>query len=392
MVDHDEIARAVRNRFGRFITERINPGAAERDQSMSTFDPEIMREAAAIGLVGFTAPKEVGGGGNDWATWGHALEEVGYLSEDAGLCMLLAYRESACNLVYRSGRQHLIDQYVRPAIAGEAFIGWAYSEGQDPFSFTTRIRSDNGDYIISGVKQAVTGGMGDKVFIAYGVNEDETDIIALIVDRDDPGVQLAPVPTMGLRSLGLARLFLNDVRVPKDRVVVTSDGVSHAQIFINERRITGSTWVLGSMRALFEKTAFHLNKRIRYKLPLTEMQTVQAALGRMHVSIEASRLFVHEMLANTGRKDLDYLWDPWAAKSKYFLAEQAVKVAHTAQQIVGGFGYMQEYGFDRFLRDFYGVVPIIGTQYTLEVDIGIRAVQELMQKRESDIAVRVAAE
>ena len=392
MLNHEDVARMVRERFGEFIAERINPGAEHRDQTISTFDADIMQEAAAIGLVGFTAPVELGGGGNDWETWGHTQEEIGYLSEDSGLCMLLAYRESACGLVCRSGRQHLIERYVRPAIAGEGFIGWAYSEGQDPFSFTTQVRREDGHYVISGVKQAVTGGMVDKVFIAYGVNEAKNDIIALMVERDDPGVELAPVPTMGLRSIGLARLFLNDVRVPEDRVVVATDGVSQAQIFINERRITGACWILGRMRALFEKVALHLEGRIRYKLPLTEMQTVQAALGRMHVSIEASRLFVHTMLAETGRSDLDYLWNPWAAKAKYFLIEQATQVAHTAQQILGGYGYMQEYGFDRFLRDFYGLVPIVGTQYTLEVDIGIRAVQELRMKHNADIAITDAAQ
>jgi len=392
MLSHADVASMVRERFGRFIAERINPGAELRDREISTFGAETMREAAAVGLVGFTAPVELGGGGNDWETWGHTLEEVGYLSEDSGLCMLLAYRESACNLVYRSGREHLIERYVRPAIAGEGLIGWAYSEGQDPFSFTTQVRREDESYILSGVKQAVTGGLGDRVFITYGLNEARDDIIAVMVERDDPGVALAPVPTMGLRSIGLARLFLNDVRVPVDRAILTADGVSQAQIFINERRITGACWVLGRMRALFEKVARHLDRRIRYKLPLTEMQTVQAALGRMHVAIEASRLFVHTMLAETGRGDLDYLWDPWAAKAKYFLIERATEVARTAQQILGGYGYMQEHGFDRFLRDFYGVVPIIGTQLTLEVDIGIRAVQELRKKQEAGTVSAEAAQ
>ena len=112
----------------------------------------------------------------------------------------------------------------------------------------------------------------------------------------------------------------------------------------------------------------------------------------MHVSIDAARLIVHNMLDKTGRNDLDYLWDPWAAKAKYFLIEQATQMAHTAQKILGGYGYMQEYGFDRFLRDFYGLVPIVGTQYTLEVDIGIRAVQELREKQYAETAITEAAQ
>ena len=381
MFDHEAIASMVREKFGSFIFERINPGAENRDQKNTTFDDATMREAAKIGLVGFTSPKKFGGGENSWEVWGHVLEEIGYLCEDSGLCMVLSYRESAVNLLNRSAPQRIIERYLPLAIAGEGCIGWAYSEGQDPFSFTSTARREGDDFVLSGVKQAVTGGLGDKAFIVYGVNEAKNDIIALMVERDDPGVELQPVPTMGLRSIGLARLFLHDVRVSKDRLVAPSDGVSHAQIFINERRITGSCWILGRMRALFEKVVRHLDERIRYKQPLTEMQTVQAALGRMHIAIETSRLYVHNMLAGTGRGDIDYLWDPQVAKAKYFLTEQALTVAQTAQHILGGYGYMQEYGFDRYLRDFYGLVPIIGTQYTLEVDIGIRAVQQLRDQR-----------
>ncbi|HIM89642.1 MAG TPA: hypothetical protein EYM52_02805 [Dehalococcoidia bacterium] len=61
----------------------------------------MMREAAEIGLVGFTAPEEVGGGGNSWFTWDHVLEQIGYICNDSGLPILLSYRESAANLVYR---------------------------------------------------------------------------------------------------------------------------------------------------------------------------------------------------------------------------------------------------------------------------------------------------
>ena len=84
MLDHEDVALEVRERFGDFLTTRVEPGAMERDRTMSTFPPEILREAAEIGLIGYTAPREVGGGGNSWCRWGHVLEEVGYLGGDEG--------------------------------------------------------------------------------------------------------------------------------------------------------------------------------------------------------------------------------------------------------------------------------------------------------------------
>ena len=195
LINHDEtIAKEVRDRFGQFLEERINPGALERDRTMSTFPPEMMREAAEIGLVGFTAPKEVGGGGNSWFKRGHVLEQIGYLCNDSGLPMLLSYRESATNLVYRSGRKNLIERYVRPAVSGESFIGWVYSEGADPFSFKTTVHRADGGYVVNGEKLAVTGahdltGQGDAA--ARGNNVIQYDLSLGRIEKSIDGDSIA---------------------------------------------------------------------------------------------------------------------------------------------------------------------------------------------------------
>jgi alkylation response protein AidB-like acyl-CoA dehydrogenase len=373
--DHATIAQEVEERFGAFFREKINPSAIFRDQTYSTFDDETLHEMGQLGLIGFTAAKSIGGGGRTWEEWGHALEEIGYLADDSGLPMLLSYRETANNLVHHSGlqgRPHLIERYAKPAARGEAFIGWLYTEEKDVYNLETTAVKLGDRYILNGHKTASTGGMSCTSWIVYAATEDGSDTLALMVERDDPGVTVTPLRTLGLRSLGLAELTFQDVELTEDRIVTPSDGLSHGQIFVNERRVTGAAWLLGRMRALIDKVIEDTQPKVRFNRKLSEFDTFKAGVGRMHMAVERSRATAYRVFERTeaGRETKAYLHDPLVSIGKYLATEAAIEVADIAQRLTGGHGYFEPFGIDRYLRDFYGVVPIIGGQTAIETQIG----------------------
>ena len=378
-INHADIAQEVEERFGDFFRKKINPSAMHRDQTYSTFDEETLHEMGRLGLIGFTADKSIGGGGRTWEEWGHALEEIGYLADDSGLPMLLSYRETANNLVYYSGQQgrpHLIERYAKPAVRGEAFIGWLYTEEKDALNFETTAVKRHDRYILNGHKTASTGGTSCTSWIVYANTEDGSDTIALMVERDDPGVTVKPMRTLGLRSIGLAELTFENVELTEDRIVAPSDGLSHGQIFINERRVTGAAWLLGRMRSLIDKVIADTQPKVRYNRKLSEFDTFKAGIGRMHMAVERARATAYRVFERTdaGRKTHSYLHDPLVSIGKYLAAESAIEVADIAQRLTGGHGYFEPYGIDRYLRDFYGVVPIIGGQTAIETEIGSRVI------------------
>jgi alkylation response protein AidB-like acyl-CoA dehydrogenase len=378
-IDHNSIAQEVEKRFGAFFREKINPSAMYRDQTYSTFDEETLHEMGRLGLIGFTAAKSIGGEGRSWEEWGHALEEIGYLADDSGLPMLLSYRETANNLVHHSGlqgRPHLIERYAKPAVRGEAFIGWLFTEEKDALNFETRIIKSGNRYILNGHKTASTGGLSCTSWIVYAATEDGEDTMALMVERDDPGVVVTPLRTLGLRSLGLTDLTFQDVELTEDRIVASSDGLSHGQIFINERRVTGAAWLLGRMRALIDKVIEDTQPKVRYNRKLSEFDTFKAGIGRMYMAVERARSTAYRVFERTeaGRETKAYLHDPLVSIGKYLSTEAAIEVADIAQRLTGGHGYFEPFGIDRYLRDFYGVVPIIGGQIAIEAEIGSRVI------------------
>lgn len=378
-IDHNSIAQEVEERFGVFFRERINPSAMFRDQTYSTFDDETLHEMGRLGLIGFTAAKSIGGEGRTWEEWGHALEEIGYLADDSGLPMLLSYRETANNLVHHSGlqgRPHLIERYAKPAVRGEAFIGWLYTEEKDVLNLETRVIKRGDRYILNGHKTASTGGLSCTSWIVYAAIENGSDTMAFMVERDDPGVVVSPLRSLGLRSLGLAELTFQEVELTEDRIVAPSDGLSHGQIFINERRVTGAAWLLGRMRALIEKVIEDTQPKARFNRKLSEFDTFKTGIGRMYMAVERARSTAYRVFERTeaGRETKAYLHDPLVSIGKYLSTQAAVEVADIAQNLTGGHGYFEPFGIDRYLRDFYGVVPIIGGQIAIEAEIGARVI------------------
>jgi alkylation response protein AidB-like acyl-CoA dehydrogenase len=293
--------------------------------------------------------------------------------------MLLSYRETANNLVHYSGlqgRPHLIERYGAPAVRGEAFIGWLYTEEKDIFNLATNVAKKGDRYILNGHKTASTGGMSCTSWIVYAATEDKKDTIAIMVERDDPGVTVIPLRSLGMRSLGLAEVKFDDVELREERIVAPTDGASHGQIFVNERRVTGSAWLLGRMRSLIELVIEDNQAKTRFNRNLIDLDTFKASIGRMHIAVERARAVAYKVFERieSGRKNHSYVHDPLVSIAKYLSTESAIEVANLAQRLSGGHGFFESFGIERYLRDFYGVVPIIGGQPAIETEVGSRQI------------------
>jgi alkylation response protein AidB-like acyl-CoA dehydrogenase len=373
----DEIVNEVRTALGSFIEQRVNPGAADRDRTGTPFSRDLLREAGGLGLFGFTVPREVGGAGRSWREWGLYLHEIGYLCTDTSLPMLLAYCGTLIKELHASGRADLVERYVRPMTRGECLAGFGWSEGRDALSFRTTLRRAGRGWVLTGEKLPVADGMLADVLVIFARSEETDDVVAVLVERDDVGVEITPYLATGLRAAGMARVRLHEVELPEERMLVATDGLSFGQRFLNDRRLEMPCWALGRLRALFETCVHELAQRIRYGLPVTEMQSVQAAIGRMYVAIESSRLVVKNALERVAAEAHDPYWDPPLALTKVHVVQQALAVVRTLQDILGGVAVFADGPYERTIRDLLCLNPIAGTLATLEVDLGIRAIAEV---------------
>lgn len=351
------------------IRNRVNPGCAERDAHGAPIPLHLLREAADVGLLAGGLPKSVSGQGYDLCRWGMILEAVGYHCDDNAFPLVVSLFSGVAQTIYDSGDARLIDRYVCPALRGERFTSFAWTENADAFSLASTAVRDGDSYIVNADKFLVTGGLVADAFMTY-LRDERGDVIALIIDRGLPGVSVEPVSTMGMRAAGLASLRMVDVRVPATRLLAGNDGVGHVQRFLNRRRVIVTCGFLGRMRGVLEETVRHLDGAIRYGQPLTAMQSVQGAIGRLCIGMETAQVIVHQALQRLGTGDYIPEWDAHLSMAKYYLIERAIEVGEGALRLCGGRGYVTANGIERNLRDFLGFIAGAGAQDILEVDLG----------------------
>ena len=375
--DAQILTETARQRIRHFIRECVNPGAEERDAAGSDIPLELIRQARDVGLFTYPLPTELGGEGADLFEWGTLLEEVGYLSEDASFPALLSARVWVADTLFASGRQDLIERYVRPMARAEMFGAFAYSDVADPFDFASTVRRDGETLVVNGEKPIVTGATNADVFVVFLNDEDSGDLAVVLVERADDGVEVEPIQSLGVRGLGLGSLRMSDVRVPADRQVVDADGLTYAQLMLNARRVLLVAPLVGAMRALHEYCIDRLSQTYRYGTALVDMQNVQAALGRQYIAVETSRAILERALSRLSSREpgFDAAFDPFISAAKHEITNHAVDLALSSLRLLGGRCYLRGRA-ERFLRDSCGLLAAGGAQDVLEIDLGARAISD----------------
>ena len=329
----------------------------------------VPRRRQAQGLLGFSLPTSVGGWGLDQLTWILVLEEIGYRCRDTGFALIVGVRVAIADALIEVGRPDVIERYVRPLVAGKLGIALAYSEDADAFAMRTTLTQGTGGCRLSGRKDFLTGGQQARVFLTYARAE-SGDLTACLVHRDDPGVEVIPLYPVGTRTSGPAALVLRDVPVPEDRIVVDTDGFSHAQRLLNTRRLMVAAAPLGRARDLVERSAAHLRRTIRQDEPLAQRPNVQAALGRMIIAVESARALLYRAAERVAAGDSDPLFDPLVSAAKQAAVTAVRSVLEEALHVLGGHFYYGDPYFGTCLRDFAGLVAVAGTQELLEINLG----------------------
>lgn len=363
-----DVARLVGERWGPLL-DTANVDVLERYAEGRPLPSRFYRAAADAGLLAFPLPLEAGGEGADARTWGMVLEEIGYRCEEAALPQMLSMHTGIAELLHGTGRTDLAERYVEPISRGECAVALAYSEDTDAFSLRTTLTGAPGAYVLTGHKPYVSGGRVADVFLTYA-RTPGGDVVALLVERDDPGVELEPRQAVGTRTSGAAAVTFHDVPIPPDRIIAASNGLDHGQRFLNGRRLLVCCGPVGRTRAVLELSAARLTTTARHGQLLASLPNVQAALGRMYIAAQASQATLHQALDHLDSGRADPWFDPIVSAAKHFVVEQARYVLDQALRVLGGHACYGDLRFGMYLRDMASLVAAAGTQELLEINIG----------------------
>ncbi len=350
--EHEELRATI----GRWVSSEIAPHVDEWEAARE-FPRELYLRAGELGFLGLKYPEELGGQGGDYvhdAVWAEELAAAG-ASGGVG-AGLGAHTGIATPPVYRFGTPDQHERFLRPAIKGERIAALGITEpgaGSDVASIRTEARKVPGGYVVSGAKTFITNGVrADFLVCAVKTQPDggHQGLSFLILEREMPGYEVTrKLEKMGWHSSDTGELSFTDVEVP-DENLLGEENRGFYLIMENFawERLLMSLGACGAMRRLLEVAISYAGEREAFGRPIGRFQTIRHKIAEIGIKAEVGRALTYHALRRYVNGE-DTIAD--VTKAKLFTQRACVEVADDVVQILGGYGYMREYGVERALRD-----------------------------------------
>jgi alkylation response protein AidB-like acyl-CoA dehydrogenase len=346
----EEFRRVVRQ----VCEAHVAPRAAEIDED-DEFPWDVHKLFVDNELMGVGYPEEHGGGGGGSLTVALLVEEIARVSASASLIPLVSRLGSIP--VMLAGSREQKDDLLGGIARGDHQMSYALTEpgsGSDAAAMRTRYRRTDRGFTLSGTKRFITNaGVSDRytVFAQRDPAGGAGGISAFLLHDDDPGFSVGKSERkMGIRGSPTREVYLEDAEIPANRLIGEEGaGFRYAMRTLDFSRPTIAAQALGIAQGAFDVAARFAAEREQFGQPISRFQGVQFLLADMAMQVEAARLLVYRAAAACDGQDpgLTYL----ASIAKAHASDTAMQVTTDAVQVLGGYGYMREYGVERMMRD-----------------------------------------
>ena len=220
---------------------------------------------------------------------------------------------------------------------------------------TTRAEVQGEKIVVNGMKRWCTGGGHAEGYVIYCKMSDAPGakgIGAVYIERDTDGLSFGERERlMGFRGASSCDIFLDNVELPKENIVVPAGGFRKLMEAFDLERCGNATMSLGQAAGALEYVTNYVQEREQFGKPIVDFQAVQLKLAEMAMRVEASRLLIHRAVKNA-QDGLPNIYESSVAKC--FANEMVREVTGTALQLMGGYGYSKEYPIERRFRDAWG--------------------------------------
>jgi isovaleryl-CoA dehydrogenase len=349
LCDPTEEHRLLRETVRDFTREAIEPQADEHDRS-GVFNKKLFDECGKLGLLGITVPSEDGGSGMDGVAAVIAHHEMA--KSDPGFTLgYLAHAMLFVNNFYYGSSVDQRRRYLAKVISGEWIGAMGMTEpsgGTDVLGMKTTATRERGGYKITGRKALITNAPDANIFLIYAKLDGR--ITAFLLERAFKGVTTgSPTHKMGMRASTMGEIVMDDCFVPDENLLGgEGQGVVHMMRNLEIERITLAAMSLGIADRCLDIMVTYAKERTSFGKPLADFGQVQRYIGDSYARTEAARALVYGV-ARTIRHDSRNRLGSDAAK--LFAAPVGKEVADNAMQVLGGWGYCDEFKVERFLRD-----------------------------------------
>src|SRR5580693_5029582 len=338
---------------------KIAPFAAQVDAD-ARFPAEALDALTGASLHAVHIPEAYGGEGADALAAAIVIEEVARACASSSL--IPAVNKLGTVPLLLSGSEELKRKYLPPVARGEALFSYALSEagaGSDAAAMKTRAVRDGDHWVLNGTKMWITNAGVSDYYTVMAVTDQERGargISAFVVEKSDPGVSFGePEKKLGIKGSPTRTVILEDVRIPAMRIIgEPGTGFKTALATLDHTRVTIAAQALGIAQGALDYAIGYVKERHQFGQAIADFQGVQFMLADMAMKVEAARQLTYAAAARSERAmhgetvpDLTF----FSSSCKALASDVAMSVTTDAVQLLGGYGYVNDYPVERMMRD-----------------------------------------
>ena len=361
-----------------FSDKELKPNAAEWDKE-AFFPKETLMKAGELGFLSLYVDTNLGGMGLGRLDASIVFEQLaqGCTSTTA----FMTIHNMAIWMVSKFGSEELKTEWFPQLSSGEKLASYCLTEpgsGSDSASLRTTAKKDGDNFILNGSKAFISGsGATDcLVLMARTGDSGAKGISCFLIPADLPGIEYGKnEPKMGWKNQPTRLVSLTDVKVSKENLVgEEGKGFKIAMQGLDGGRINIATCSIGTAQSALEEAQNYMNQREQFGKKISEFQTMQFKIADMVTELIAARTMTRLAASKLDKNDSEATI--YSAMAKRFATDVGFNVCNEALQIFGGYGYIQEYPLERYVRDVRVHQILEGTNEIMKMIIGRRMIME----------------
>ncbi len=373
-----EEQRAFQEMARQYAEDVLAKGAAHWDEA-GIFPVDALRQAAALGLATIYVDPAYDGSGLTRLDAALIFEELA--RADPSTAAYISIHNMVAWMIDRFGDEALKTHWLPKLATMELFASYCLTEpgsGSDASSLRTTAKRDGDVYVLNGQKAFISGGSASGLY-AVMARTGETGpggVSCILVEGCTPGLSFGKKEAkMGWNSQPTTAVMFEDCRVPaSNRLGSEGEGFKIAMRALDGGRINIAACSLGAAAHCLDQAKAYAKERKQFGQAIAEFQAIQFKLADMATELEAARLMTHRAAA------LLDAGDPGAtqacAMAKRFATDAGFGICNDALQVHGGYGYIKEYGIERYVRDCRVHQILEGTNEIMRLIIARRLLAE----------------
>jgi alkylation response protein AidB-like acyl-CoA dehydrogenase len=353
--EHQALREAVRA----LADDKIAPRAAEVDRT-AEFPWDVYESLVKADFHAVHIPESYGGAGGDALAAALVIEEVARACATSSL--IPAVNKLGTMPLLLGASEEVKQHYLPPVARGEAMFSYGLSEpeaGSDAGAMRTRAVRTDGGYVLNGVKRWITNAGVSKYYTVMAVTEPDqgaNGISAFVVEDGDPGFTFgAPEHKLGIKGSPTRELYFDNTEIPAMRLIGDEgQGFKIALRTLDHTRVTIAAQALGIAQGALDYAVGYVKERKQFGHAIADFQGLQFMLADMAMKLEGARQLTYAAASRSERAmqgekvdDLTF----FSSACKCLASDVAMSVTTDAVQLLGGYGYVNDYPVERMMRD-----------------------------------------